>query len=376
MIWKLPRGTYKEFRKLRSHTITFDEIIVDAKGHTTGFDYLRILLALAVLGVHVLSLSNPAAWAFLWHSYLSPIELGILPAFFVLSGFLVTGSLLRNTIPQFLLLRALRIIPALAVEVTLSAIFLGALVTLLPLRQYIVAPEFRAYFLNIVGYIHYTLPGVYGGRPINLQLWTVPFELECYIALVILAVVGLVERKYLLLVITSAAIFFITMLALHRSFYHANWNVPGRMLVVSFLAGVLGYLFRSSIPHSRLVFLASIAAAYIFLRFPNLVFVGALPLAYLTIYIGLLRPPRIPFGDLSYGIYLFHYPIARSIYESTGRNMNWELLLFLTILLSTGFAALSWLCVESPILDRKAKILSVLRWRPSWQPNCKPGSGT
>ena len=110
-------------------SLTFDQVIKASKVHTTGFDYLRVGLALAVLCFHVIYVSNHALSGWLWRSWFAPFYLGVLPAFFVLSGFLVSGSLFRNSVPQFLSLRALRIFPALAVEITLSALVLGLLVT-------------------------------------------------------------------------------------------------------------------------------------------------------------------------------------------------------------------------------------------------------
>jgi peptidoglycan/LPS O-acetylase OafA/YrhL len=341
-------------------SLTFDQVIKAQKSHTTGFDYLRVGLALAVLCIHVINISDHALWVWLWKSWFAPVYLSVLPAFFVLSGFLVTGSLFRNSIPQFLALRALRIFPALAVEVTMSAIVLGLLVTQLPTRAYLVSPEFHAYFLNVVGDIHFTLPGVFSGRPINLQLWTIPFELECYICLVVLALVGLVSRPRLFGALVTIAVLLATAVALERGWYHKGWNVPGRMLVLSFIFGVLIYLFKKSVPYSRFICVTCASATYVFLSMPNLTFLAAGPLAYITIYVGLMRPPRIPFGDLSYGVYLFHFPIARSIFELTGRRMAWELLLPLTVVLTACFAALSWNLIEKPILDRKSRALAIV----------------
>jgi peptidoglycan/LPS O-acetylase OafA/YrhL len=132
-----------------SSSLTFDQVIKASKAHTTGFDYLRVGLALAVLCIHVINISNHDLWTWLWRSWFAPFYLAVLPAFFVLSGFLVAGSLFRNSIPQFLSLRALRIFPALAVEITLSAVVLGLLVTRLPTGAYLASPQFHAYFLNM-----------------------------------------------------------------------------------------------------------------------------------------------------------------------------------------------------------------------------------
>ncbi len=63
------------------------------------------------------------------------------------------------------MLRALRLIPALAVEVTLSALLLGAFFTTLPLGRYLSSPELISYFGNVVGLVHFTLPGVFEHNP-------------------------------------------------------------------------------------------------------------------------------------------------------------------------------------------------------------------
>src|ERR1700753_4196962 len=115
------------------------------------------------------------------------------------AGFLVAGSLERNSLPAFMTLRALRIFPALTAEVVISAVIIGPLVTAMPLSDYFVQRKFLSYFLNVIGYIHFELPGVFSANPlprlVNLQLWTVPFELECYIVLGALALFGLVAKR-------------------------------------------------------------------------------------------------------------------------------------------------------------------------------------
>jgi peptidoglycan/LPS O-acetylase OafA/YrhL len=280
------------------------------------------------------------------------------------AAFFATPS--RNSIPQFLSLRAMRIFPALAVEVIVSAVVLGLLVTRLPIGDYLSSPLFHAYFLTILGDIQFTLPGVFDGRPINLQLWTIPFELDCYICLVILSLLGIVRRRGALGALIIAAALIMTIAALHGSTYHKGWNVPGRMLVLSFLFGVAGYLFKSVLPYRASLFWASVVAIYIFLNSPNLVFLAAAPLAYATIYLGLKRLPPIPFGDLSYGVYLFHFPIARALFETTGRVMPWQVLLPSTVVLTMAFAALSWRFVEKPILDRKAVVLAFMASATEW----------
>lgn len=172
-------------------------------GPTSGFDYLRLILAIGVLAWHSYPLTqgDVAAGQFMsgWGGALVRL---ILPMFFALSGFLVAASLERNTLGTFLAFRALRIAPALVVEITLSALILGPLLTTFSIGDYFGDPRLAKYFLNVVGYIHYQLPGLFAQNiypnVVNGSLWTVPFELECYCALVVLALLRVMHRPAVL----------------------------------------------------------------------------------------------------------------------------------------------------------------------------------
>jgi hypothetical protein len=72
------------------------------------------------------------------------------------------------------------------------------LLTALPLAAYFSDQQFWSYFLNIVGHIQFLLPGVFRDTPffeaVNVSLWTVPYELECCLALTALPMFGLIHR--------------------------------------------------------------------------------------------------------------------------------------------------------------------------------------
>ena len=107
---------------------TMGERLTAGGGATRGFDYLRLILAASVIVWHSLETSyGPSVPVGVWHHARSVIG-AILPMFFALSGFLVCGSLTRtSSIVVFMAHRFLRLIPALLVEILLSALILGAL---------------------------------------------------------------------------------------------------------------------------------------------------------------------------------------------------------------------------------------------------------
>jgi peptidoglycan/LPS O-acetylase OafA/YrhL len=343
------------------HTI-FDKM-QSAGPAATGFDYLRISLATAVLAWHSIILSTGSAQLdrALWSGRVRFLPAVILPMFFALSGFLVSASLERTRLHQFLTLRAIRIVPALSVAVVFSALVLGAVFTTLPLRQYFTSSEFGGFFLNIVGLVHVTLPGVFEHNPdprfIASQLWTIPFEFECYVALVILSLLNLLrDRRAFLRIIVICALAG-TVCALLIAPISPFDHVPGPVLILCFLAAVSLYLYRETVPYSLRLAIASAIASAVLLEIPNASYLAAFPVAYLTVWLGLKNPPRIPFGDLSYGIYLLHFPIEQTIMHLVPGAGNWWRLTLMTAPPTFICAWLSWNWVEQPILSRKTRIL-------------------
>jgi peptidoglycan/LPS O-acetylase OafA/YrhL len=129
-------------------------------------------------------------------------EYALVPTFFALSGFLVAGSGMRLSTKNFVLNRAARIVPALFADIVFAALLIGPLVTTLPAKLYFSGPTFFSYFLNIAGWVHYSLPGVFASNPsrdVNGALWTVPYEIGCYVVLAGLMISGAINRPRLVL---------------------------------------------------------------------------------------------------------------------------------------------------------------------------------
>ena len=333
---------------------------------SAGFDYLRIGLAIAVLAWHsvILSTGSGSLDRALWSGPFRFLPAAILPMFFALSGFLVAGSLTRTKLHQFATLRALRLVPALAVEITLSALILGPSLTTLPLAAYLSSPEVGRYFGNIIGFVHFTLPGVFETNPVprlvNYQLWTLPYELECYLSLVALAAAGLVRNRRFFLQMVVAISLVATVWALGFEPVNPFTHVPGRALVLSFLAAVGLHLYRDKIPCSPALGIGSGVVAAALLQAPTAAYLAPVPVAYFTVWLGLMRPPRIPFGDLSYGVYLFHFPIEQTIVRIFPEANSWSRLTLAALPPTLFCAWLSWNCVERPILSRKKLILAAV----------------
>lgn len=347
-------------------------------GRPSGFDYLRIGLAVMIFLIHAMSTSyGPEVYFWIRNSLFRPVIALWVPMFFALSGFLVSGALERSkTMISFLGMRILRVYPALIAEVTLSAFILGPLLTELPLHSYFSNPIFHKYLYNITGNIHYYLPGVFlhipGGARVNSQLWTVPFELECYAVISALAVFGVARRQSLLVgVVAISQLGWAVYTYLHPVVASvASMTVNPRGIVFCFLWGVILFSYRERIIWSRWLGLLSFIVSWVLIALPRVDAFAALPVAYLTVYVGLMNPVRARFlekGDYSYGIYLFGIPIQQAVASmGTWAQSIWVSLLIagpLTVL----FAAASWNLLEKRVLAERPRLLKLeslyLRYR-------------
>ncbi len=271
--------------------------------------------------------------------------------FFALSGFLVAGSLERSkTLLTFLALRLIRIYPALAVEVVLSAFLIGAAVTAFPLATYFRDPLFLSYLLNVIGDIHFYLPGVFENNPwpkvVNFQLWTVPFELLCYVALTVLVLLGGVRRRVL-----------IPLAALGLALAQLIWlpttgsHFTGTPLVVCFLAGVSLYLYRDKIVWSSRMFAGALIASIPLLWLvPFGDYLAILTLTYVTVYLGLTNFKRLSVirgADYSYGIYLYGF-VIQQLFVYLAAPRFWWINALVCVPASALVAAFSWHFIEKP----------------------------
>ncbi len=337
-----------------------------------GFDLLRIILASGVVVWHCFPLTTGNARLIdatpLW--FLVNI---FVPMFFVVSGFLVTASAHRVTLGHYLMNRVARIVPALLCVVALSALVVGPLVTTRSPAAYFADPLVARYFGNVAGLVADALPGVFESLPVpgvvNGSLWTVRFEYACYIGLGGLILLGLARRwwpyalAYLLLLLLA-----VWLAAARAAGAEAGATLPigegilpqAMKVLPYFLLGGLLYVLRARIPFDgRLALAAALAIPAVgllgsaaWLKVPLFWLLLAPVLAYLTIWLGLVRLPKFEVlggGDFSYGIYFYHFPILQLLVLWTGVR-DWWLLALMAAVPVLLVAAASWHFVEKPAL--------------------------
>jgi peptidoglycan/LPS O-acetylase OafA/YrhL len=307
----------------------------------------------------------------------------LVPAFFALSGFLVLGSALRlRATGTFLAYRALRIFPALVIEVFLSALLLGPLLTTVSLYEYLTDPEFTQYFGNMLGWVTFALPGMFENNPVagivNVNLWTLPSEFHCYLITAVLLVTRIIYNKWLFALIFLASTVGIAVDDFLPGIEMPAVSQPPHMVEYYFLTGALFFHFRQAIPTNFVLFAIAAVLAYGTLLFNPLVYLAPVPLTYCTVFFGLTRLPRtklVSSGDYSYGIYLYGFPIAQT-YISLFPGLKGQFLLVAVLGLSTTFifAAGSWHLMEKHAVALKARLPH--RWFPPALPVAKQKSSS
>jgi peptidoglycan/LPS O-acetylase OafA/YrhL len=368
---------------------TFLDILNENRGMGPGFDVLRIALALAILWGHanwILGVAGHLSGAInAWFGVVPqhpaifaqtvaradqtpaldgltrPMAVSLVPMFFALSGFLVTGSALRTkNVARFLGLRGLRIFPALVVEVTLSALTLGVLLTDVPLGQYLSSPVFYRYLGNMVGWISYRLPGVFDHNAVplvNANLWTLPSELDCYMISAALIATTLFYRRGLLTIILTVITVVLIALNSVTNFAVTPGRLAGHTITYYFFVGAVFYHWRDRIPYSLTLFLAAGVLTYVLSLSRHTIYLSPVLLTYVTIFIGMTPMPSFSIlksGDYSYGIYLYGFPITQAIWAAFPmlRNNPWGFRV--AAFAVTGlFAAASWHLVEKYALRLK-----------------------
>jgi len=282
-------------------------------------------------------------------------------AFFLLSGLLVARSIEKSgSIVDFTVARALRIFQGLIVCVLLTAFVLGPLMTRLSVPAYFAHPDLPIYIAKTAALVTASarLPDVFEGLPlaglVNGSLWTLKFEILCYLALGGFAAVGLMVGKcriamsaLLLAIIALSSL----VLPAGTTRYSTAQNLA--YFAIPFSLGVLACLARDRIRVAGIVPVVLAAPAYLAIGSPLQHVTTGLCLGTLLLWLATFRyGPLRAFAnrtDLSFGVYIYAGPIQQSLIQCVpGVTAVGMTAVALAPVL--GAAWLSWTLVERPAM--------------------------
>ncbi|WP_186307888.1 acyltransferase family protein [Paraburkholderia sp. BCC1884] len=344
---------------------------------SNNFDALRLLGALLVAVGHTYDVfvgGDPLADATGNQSF-GGVGLNI---FCVISGFLITKSRNNNDTSGFFRSRILRIFPALLVSVPIMALLIGPMMSSLPVKEYFASgATWRFLGSMLVFPLNSTLPGVFGGAPLIGQLYSLTAELSFY------AFVGWLGTRLdysKLLTVLTALLF--------AAFVHFDYSTlsfsslitlkVGQLIVFMFPVRLglicVFYLFAGSMiatflkDVTRLTQVTPILMAVWLIALLNsdrrvydIVEMVAFPIIVIGIGSMSRFTVRIPgaIGDLSYGIYIWHFLVAELLITLIGRRpvaRGWiDVQIVASILVSCGVAFVSFHLVERRALAMKRR---------------------
>jgi len=319
-----------------------------------NFDLLRLLADLSVIFSHAFLLAENSQD----HDPLMIVTggqtiLGLVGVFtfFTISGYLISQSFDQTPSPRvFLAKRALRIFPGLIACLLVCVFVIGPAVTSLPLSDYFTRPQTYLFlFHNAVLDVDYNrLPGVEFsqnniGGIVDGPLWSLPSEALLY---VVLCALGLCR---LMTVPATAIMVAIGIVCLKIDTSGELIGSTG-WLMGFFATGMCCYRLRGpGFFKQRWIWLALAGLA---ISVPARVFVPAFPVFGSFLIIRVALAPRLPpvraarLGDLSYGLYIYGWPIEQCIVYASGDHIAWWALFLISTAIAVPTAFLSWHLVE------------------------------
>lgn len=341
-------------------------------GHRPSLDGVRGLAIIAVLAVHTTHL-------FGW-SLLRGGSTGV-DIFFVLSGFLITCILLEEwtstgdiNLRNFYARRALRLIPALILLVA----------TLLVLSNWMFSPDEATQTRGTVplalAYLTDFSASLWPTKSLGAlrHTWSLSMEEHFYLLwppfLLLLLKTGCSKRALLALTISLAlavcfhrALLFQLTLSPARTYYGFDTRADSLLIgCAAAMAVSFGFLPRLSRLNSLALGLIALCLVVTDFASPVMHRGGFTILAASTALLlinlvaseaGVLKSflelrPLVWVGKISYGVYLWHYPVFKWLKYM---NASWPLKLALALLATFAVASFSFYVMEKPLLRLKKR---------------------
>ncbi|HEY3438905.1 MAG TPA: acyltransferase [Actinotalea sp.] len=336
-----------------------------------GLNLVRLILAYMVLVAHGWYLSGDGVGP---HYGGENIGGWAVYGFFAISGYLITGSRLTKSLGEYIVHRIARIFPAFLICLVVTAFVFaplgywdahhsldGFLTTATSPLQYVIGnATLRMNAYDVAG-TPSTVPylGAWDG-----SLWSLYYEFMCYVVVAALACIGFVKRSpWGLGIALAISIALQAKIAWLGPYIQGNIDMVFLIrLLPFFLAGGLLYMIRDRLV---LTWPAAVVALGVALLLVKVVDgygaqLASPLLAYFILWFGaaLPCPDLIRKNDISYGIYIYAFPVQQVL--ALGPVESWNLGLYdlIAALMTAPLAIASWIIVERPVMRRARRSTS------------------
>jgi peptidoglycan/LPS O-acetylase OafA/YrhL len=330
-------------------------------GRDNNLNLLRFTAATAVVYAHSFGITNRTSKELFYSIFgIGLGDIGV-DAFFIVSGFLVAKSFCSKDLKHFIWARIMRIYPALWVSgllfVAVAGLFFGPLSPL----DFWSRHDTLSYLLKNATMFpgigaETRLPFAFdtGHTEFNTSLWTLPLELQMYILLSLLGIIG--ALRFPIVLVGVAGFGAIGFLGDLFGWFHLL-NMERARFIFMFFCGSSFYLLRDRIIMSGIFASACVIAlvAVAILTSNHLLHrvVLAAVLPFLTLWVGFVPGGYIRrfnrLGDYSYGVYILACPIQFYLAARYSNLSPWGLFAF-SMLVIVPLAIISWKYLESRAL--------------------------
>ena len=342
-------------------------LAIAAQSRRNNLDFLRFFFAaLVILDHSLLLIPGRVPRFFGWFA---------VNGFFIISGFLITGSWTKSrSTGDYIKKRVLRIYPAYLVVTLIGTLVLGMAG----------APQFSEFLRHIhpVPFVLKTLffltPADYttltGFRyqifphTINLSVWTIPYEFACYLLVAGLGLLNVYRKRQWTLMLFLAVY---GLAFLQEMLFPSLWTSSPLLghsldklnqlprLVTYFMAGMVFYFYKDRITLNPKLLIVLLPISLVCMWFGVGLWLLPIPLTYIVLTIGFTTGLKAQnfsrYGDISYGVYLYGWPVQKLLLLWFAASLNGYTLCLLTLLIASGCGMLSWHLVEKPCLRFKKR---------------------
>lgn len=338
--------------------------------------FIRLFLASLVVFTHSYTLGGFGPDPLLNNCRITFSRIAV-EGFFALSGFLIARSFLRSSsIRRYMWHRFLRIFPAFWVCLLVISFVISPVIYYLQhggfndieLRNNQFIDYFRSNFLLAINKqeINGVFPGNPGTSAINGSLWTLFPEFLYYLSVPLLSLMALFNKRKKILLLFFGVLLFTNAMEGYLLGYFYAYPIIGisrtlfemQKLFAYFLGGALLFIYSDKVAFNRSILgiLIFTLILSVYLKLYNAI--GPLVLPFVIIGLSSVIPFSFfeKYGDYSYGLYIYSFPVQQTIYFLLNRNISSPLVFFIfSLFFSIPLAWLSWHLVEKPCLSLKDK---------------------